>query len=50
LEQYRRLLGSIEFDYNGAVQRIPSVEDLRNLVNGAGFEAPVKVTMQTTTD
>lgn len=36
LEQYRRLLGSLEFDGHGAVQRMPSVGDLRNLLNSAG--------------
>jgi hypothetical protein len=50
LEQYRQLLASIEFDANGAVQRIPAVEDLRRLVNGADHEGQAKVGLDTASD
>lgn len=50
LEQYRRLIESIEFDHNGAVQRIPAVGELRRFVNGVSPQGLSKVVVETATD
>jgi hypothetical protein len=46
LEQYRRLLNFVEFDRHGAVQKMPSVADLRNLLNATGPKESMTIALQ----